>query len=115
MYNKELAERVKEVRGAMSQYKFAEMIGVSPSGIRSIESGKYMPTAKTLMNIKKKLGISYEYLIEGEGQPNVNLDYAHAMEKLDTMKLALAEAQAQIKSLSSENERLTKIVDKLLA
>lgn len=88
----DINRRFREVRlkNKLTQAELAKLIGMASGSVGAIEQGLYTPNFHVLRILKKKLGASYDYLIDGE-QDN----------------------QKELKDLKEENERLKRIVDKL--
>src|SRR6187455_109895 len=59
--------RVERTRRGLSQRKLAQLVGVSPSLISQMESGKVQPSVATLFSIVTELGLSIDQLIQGGG------------------------------------------------
>ena len=58
-------KRLREVRG-ISQKEFASKIGVHPSLISNLESGKRNPSMQTLSKIAKALGVTVSQLFQAK-------------------------------------------------
>ena len=82
------------VQSRLTQEEFAAVVGMSPKAISAIENGLYTPNFKVISIMKKKLGVSYDYLIDGE---------------LTNTRQLLSEN----KRLQAENLMLRKVVEKL--
>lgn len=59
--------RVERTRRGLSQRKLAQLVGVSPSLISQMESGKVQPSVATLFAIVTELGLSIDQLIQAGG------------------------------------------------
>lgn len=61
--------RIKEVRQKLNltQAGFAEMIGLSQNYIALIETGKRVPSSRTVSDICRVFGVSLDWLKTGEG------------------------------------------------
>jgi transcriptional regulator with XRE-family HTH domain len=83
----EISRRFREVRlkHKLTQAELAKLIGMASGSVGAIEQGLYTPNFHVLRILKKKLGVSYNYIIDGENDQD----------------------------LKEENERLKRIVDKL--
>jgi transcriptional regulator with XRE-family HTH domain len=86
----EINRRFREVRlkHKLTQAELAKLIGMASGSVGAIEQGLYTPNFHVLRILKKKLGVSYNYLIDGEQDQD-------------------------LRELKEENERLKRIVDKL--
>ena len=62
-----LGERLKLLRGDMSQDEFAKILGVSQPTIGKYEKGSRSPDAAFLQTVCSKLGITADWLILGAG------------------------------------------------
>lgn len=58
-----LADRLRELRGSMSQSDFAAKIGVKQTSYSSWERGVKDPLAQTLVQISNTLGVSADWLL----------------------------------------------------
>lgn len=60
--------RIKALRqiNNLSQADFAESIGIKRANLAHIESEKQLPTIHILSSIKKKYGVCYTHLIDGD-------------------------------------------------
>lgn len=63
-----LYTRIKEVRQKLNltQAEFAEMIGLSQNYIALIETGKRVPSSRTVSDICRVFGVSLDWLKTGE-------------------------------------------------
>lgn len=86
----DINRRFKEIRlkHKLTQAELAKLIGMASGSVGAIEQGLYTPNFHVLRTLKKKLGTSYNYLIDGETDYN-------------------------LKELKDENERLKRIIDRL--
>lgn len=94
----DIGSRLREVRieNRLTQKEMAELISMTPGAVGALENGLYTPNFSVLRILKKKLNVSYDYLLDGEN------------------KVADTIVRQENISLKKEVERLTKIVDKLL-
>lgn len=60
-----VGEKLKRIRKRknISQYEFAEFLGISQNYLSEIESGKYVPSLKTLVQIAEKLNTTISKLL----------------------------------------------------
>ena len=63
-----LGERIKEVRGSMSQKEFGDKFGVTANTLRGYENDSVSPGADFIVRICKEYSIDYSWLLVGEGQ-----------------------------------------------
>lgn len=95
----DISKRLKEIRidNRLTQKDMAKLVGMTSGSIGALENGLYTPNFEVLRTLKKKLGVSYDYLIDGD-------------EKVLTQQALKNELAA----IRQENDRLKKIVDKLI-
>lgn len=69
MSNKEIGERIRELREAQNctRESLAEKIHISSKFLYEIETGKKGFSAKTLYKISEALSVSSDYIMLGEG------------------------------------------------
>ncbi len=64
-----VGERIKQIRGDLSQQKFAETLGVSLHNIADLERGKTKkPNKFLLQQLERKFHINPHWLLTGEGE-----------------------------------------------
>ena len=72
-----LAERLRELRGDVSQCEFAAKIGVKQTSYSSWERGVKDPAAQTVAQISSTFGVSADWLLglsdNRDGGPNVSV------------------------------------------
>jgi transcriptional regulator with XRE-family HTH domain len=65
---KALGRRLRELRGfEVTQEEFAKELGVSQSQLSKFERGVAAPPADILFFVKKRFGVSLDWLLTGEG------------------------------------------------
>lgn len=64
-----LKDRIKYLRGSLSQPEFATKIGTSLGGLQKYETGKSVPNGSVLQKIHRETGIDLNWLLTGEGEP----------------------------------------------
>jgi len=63
--------RLRELRGfELTQEEFANELGVSQSQLSKFERGVVAPPAEVLFFVKKRFGVSLDWLLTGEGERN---------------------------------------------
>ncbi|WP_319778409.1 helix-turn-helix domain-containing protein [Maridesulfovibrio sp.] len=62
-----IGERIKRVRGEISQTKFAESLGIVQRTLANYEIEKSLPNSVFLANLAQKYSVSSEWLLFGEG------------------------------------------------
>jgi|GEM_PF-713580 transcriptional regulator with XRE-family HTH domain len=60
-----LADRIKEVRGPLSQEKFGQLLGISKAQVSKYESGKAFPLSETIDKIASLGNKTREWLLWG--------------------------------------------------
>ena len=98
-------QRIQEIRKSegMSMQKFGSIIGISPSGVAALESGRNNPSEQTIRAICQEFGVNRRWLETGEGDayvPGLPED-ALAEEVAEIMKGESPMAQAIMTSLAS--------------
>jgi transcriptional regulator with XRE-family HTH domain len=93
----DIGSRLREIRieNRLTQKEMAELISMTPGAVGALENNLYTPNFDVLRILKKKLNVSYDYLLDGEKGSSVHIRQENEM-------------------LKKEVARLTKIVDKLL-
>lgn len=91
-------ERIREIRKAMglTLEKFGEKLGVTRVAISNIENGNRNLTDQMARSICREYNVSYDYLIDGEGEmfddlPETILDELCRQYDLDEFDRALVE------------------------
>ncbi len=66
-----LADAIKQARTEkrISQEKLAEMLDVSTTHVRHIESGHRKPSIEKLVSLRQILDISFDQVVKGEPRP----------------------------------------------
>lgn len=62
-----LGERIRHVRGRMSQEAFAGLLGISKGALGGYERGENCPNADVILTICDKCGINVSWLMSGVG------------------------------------------------
>ena len=62
---KGIAKRIRQLRGPLSQEKFAEKLGIQRGSIASLELGT-LPGPDFLLILSEKCGVSIEWILKGE-------------------------------------------------
>jgi len=97
LLNKEMGYRLKRIRQdkGLTQKEFAEELGMSAVWVSSIEVGRHQLSVDTLVILKNKYGIPYEFIIDGQYNP-------HRKDQTQ-----------EIKELKSERDVLLKIIQQM--
>lgn len=64
----DISRRFKEIRlkHNLTQAEMAKLVGLASPSIGAIENGLYTPNFNVLRALKNELGVSYDYMIDGE-------------------------------------------------
>jgi transcriptional regulator with XRE-family HTH domain len=91
----DLNERIAIIRKEkkLSQEKFAEELNLSRNFINQVESGKKMPSERTIKDICLKFGVNEEWLRTGEGEMLLPMDRETELAKL-TVDLFMEESDS---------------------
>lgn len=66
-----VGKRLRELRGfEMTQAQFAEELGISQSQLSKYERGAAVLPGDVLFFVKKRFGVSIDWLLTGEGDKN---------------------------------------------
>jgi transcriptional regulator with XRE-family HTH domain len=92
-----IGERLRNIRldARLTQKEMSKLVGLAPGSIGAMENDLYTPSYDFLRAIKERLGVSYDYVIDG-------------------VKTDGKDLRSENEKLRQEVDRLTKIVDKLL-
>lgn len=71
-----LGERIRHVRGRMSQEAFAGLLGISKGALGGYERGENCPNADVILTICKKCRINVSWLMSGTGAMQAPEDIA---------------------------------------
>lgn len=69
-----LADRLKKVRGSLSQAEFARHLGLSQGSIGNYENATRVPDANTIVAIAEKFGVSVGWLLLGREEQSSSQD-----------------------------------------
>lgn len=61
-----MGDRIRAIRGDLSQEKFGEQVGITKQAVSQFELGKKKPSRETVRAIAKRFNVSYESIVEGE-------------------------------------------------
>jgi transcriptional regulator with XRE-family HTH domain len=61
-----IGQRLRDVRGAMSQAEFADQLGVAPPSISNYETGKRLPDAKFISKLVECFNIDPTWILLGK-------------------------------------------------
>ncbi|HJB65951.1 MAG TPA: helix-turn-helix domain-containing protein [Candidatus Mailhella merdavium] len=69
-----LGERIKKIRGKMTQKEFSEILGITQRAVINYEISGRVPRKKILNSICERFGICEQWLLTGEGPMRANAD-----------------------------------------
>ncbi len=94
----QVSTRLREIRinNRLTQKEMGEIINMTAGSVGALENGLYTPNYDVLRMLKKKLNVSYDYILDGEN--NISNDVVIT----------------ENKDLKEEVARLKKMVDRLL-
>ena len=92
----DIKKRFREIRidSRLTQADLAKIVGLTPGSVGAIEQGLYTPSFKVLRALHQRLGVSYDYIIDGD-------------------KSDIEDLKRRIINLEEENAMLKKVVAKL--
>lgn len=95
----DISGRLRDIRieNRLTQKEMGKIIGMTAGSVGALENGLYTPNFDVLRTLKKRLGIPYDYIIDGEKKDG-------SSQTLKNENTALRE----------EVDRLKRIVDKLV-
>ena len=125
-----IGQRIKERRKELhiTQTQIQEHCGISSGNLSGIETGRYLPSAVSLIELARILDCSVDWILTGESSNSKNLsfvdikendrkllDYFHDMSEADQEDLLLiaemkdnkGKRQGNAKSSPSENDDLS--------
>jgi transcriptional regulator with XRE-family HTH domain len=62
-----IGDRIRRVRGALSQDEFAAQLGISKSAVGKYERGERQPDSDALRSLRDVRGVDINWLLTGEG------------------------------------------------
>jgi transcriptional regulator with XRE-family HTH domain len=94
-----IAARMREIRinARLTQKEMADIVGLKSGSVGALENGLYTPNFDVIRAIKTRLGISYDYIIDGQVTDKTN-----------------STLLSENKKLTEDVARLTKLIDKFL-
>ena len=95
----DIASRLREIRidSRLTQKEMGKIVGMTAGSVGALENGLYTPNFDVMRTLKKRLGISYDYIIDGEKNES-----------------SVQHLKNENAVLRDEVQRLKKIVDKLV-
>ena len=70
MLTKEILKQLRKSRGFNNMKEFCETVGISFNTYQNYETGKRVPTADMLITLADFYGVTTDYLLGREPQPN---------------------------------------------
>lgn len=106
-----IGDRIRNIRDLanLSQDAFANSIGIKRSTIAQIESGNQLPTIKILLEIVRKYNTTYDYLIDGKGEAQINNTELRVNKDIRQKKENILLLNDPLKTFNSENFDITSI------
>ena len=94
----QVSTRLREIRinNRLTQKEMGAIIGMTAGSVGALENGLYTPNYDVLRMLKKKLNVSYDYILDGNDVTSND------------------KAMTENKDLKEEVARLKKMVDRLL-
>jgi transcriptional regulator with XRE-family HTH domain len=97
----QVGERLRQLRGDLSQEEFAQKIGVPIKSYQRYEYGQYVPRPHTLTKIAEMCDTTTDWILTG----NLNIDKARMMERLKTA-YELEDIVEKLEQIRTREEKL---------
>lgn len=112
---KSLPERIKFLRGSMTQKEFAQILGIGKSLISDYEVGRTKPTSEILAKMCELKNVNLNWLLSGKGQPYITdyLDNTGAETFMAMEPDSYYEIEKELNTLREENRELHSKVKKI--
>jgi transcriptional regulator with XRE-family HTH domain len=68
-----IGERLKIIRGEMTQFEFAEQLSVHPNTVARYERGERSPDSEYIDGIYKRFSVNPRWLLTGKGQMRIDV------------------------------------------
>lgn len=106
----EIAIRTKELRGDISQKKFADRLGYSQNYICQIENSQVKPSLEILFAMSRYSRVSIDYILTGENFTSVGIDLNRSLVASypEVTEPALKSTLKSFDSLLADVRRVTK-------
>ena len=95
-----VAVRIRELRGAMTQKEFADMLGVSPQAVSEWENANKMPRINIIEKLSERYGVTKSFIL---GEDKVSIDNASGLKTLSPKTIPIIDS---IERNSEEFENL---------
>jgi transcriptional regulator with XRE-family HTH domain len=89
-----IGQRLREVRGGMSQAEFAEVLGVHQNTIVNYETGKRVPDSSIILNLFLRMQVDPTWLVTGHHGSNSYNE--NSLRLLKEFRVSLDEAIANL-------------------
>ena len=94
----EIGQRIRRLRGPLSQKEFAAKLGISFRTYQNYEAGKRMPHARVLNEMARMLSLPVEWILTGKKPTGLLLSSAEIKE-LETLELKRDRTAADIERM----------------
>ncbi|SHI59715.1 helix-turn-helix domain-containing protein [Halodesulfovibrio aestuarii] len=119
-----IADRIRKIRGNLSQREFADRIGINMNTLRAYEKGRSLPPSEVLENICLNFDASPSWLLLGieserrqeSSQPTHQENCPRCTEleaRLDKEREEVRELSKELRELNAENRTILKENGKL--
>lgn len=102
-----IGERIRAIRGEMSQRDFAEILGVSKGVISNYETGKQNPGSLFLLNLCDYFKIEPRWILKGEGEMFDNKEINNSQDML-RHNMSIDFLRARVKLLEKQYAVISK-------
>lgn len=106
-------ERLRLLRGALSQSDFSQKIGFKQTTYSGWETGGKDPGASALMKISNKLGVSADWLLGLVNDPSSENAITRSSMEVKEMQNKIDALEAEITRLKGENAGLRHAIEVL--
>lgn len=113
---KNLHERLRELRGDLSQAEFCRKIGVPQTSYSGWEGGSKSPSANVIVQISNEIGVSADYLLglsDNRKGVMVNVPSPEVLAEIAELKEEVARLNAELTRVNGENVGLRYAVEAL--
>lgn len=114
----EIGNRIKEVRkeSKLTQSEFGGMIGISLSGVSSLEIGKNTPSEQTIRAICSEFNVNRDWLVDGIGEMRASRPLVPELMRVLRTYPALQAALEHVVDVMGPEEwdALNKVIEKVI-
>ena len=113
--NKELGQRLKDIRGAQSQDAMSKLLGIPQTTWSNYEKGRNKPDLALIDKICTDFGVSLEWLLFGKGEKDAIplLEHSSACPQCAELQRQLAVTNERLFKAMEENGNLKEEIGKL--